>query len=118
MAGTYTITVLPAHYHGSESGNRTLGICVTGRDVTNYTKSDEGQGAWQAAPDIFLKKNNFPGFFEKKNLHKSFWNFPFATSLRAAAFGMFLGPSETKPKPRVGKPIYMKQRRDEIKIIN
>ena len=77
MAGTYTITVLPAHYNGSESGNRTLGICVTGRDVTNYTKSDEGQGAWQAAPDIFLEKNNFPGFFRKKKFAQVFLEFPF-----------------------------------------
>ena len=28
----------------SETGNRTPGICVTGRDVTNYTISDVANG--------------------------------------------------------------------------
>ena len=114
VAGTYTITVLPAHVLDSETGNRTLGICVTGRDVTNYTISDEGRAAWLAALGAFA---DFLGFSKKIFSAKSFWNVPFPTSLCAAAFGMFPRPWETRPETRVRIPILMKQRRDEKKII-
>ena len=73
----------------SETGNRTLGICVTGRDVTNYTISDEGRAAWLAALGAFA---DFLGFSKKIFSAKSFWNVPFPTSLCAAAFGMFPRP--------------------------
>ena len=33
----------------SSSGNRTPGVCVTGRNVTNYTNEDRRLGAFQAA---------------------------------------------------------------------
>ena len=82
VAGTYTITVLPAHVLDSETGNRTLGICVTGRDVTNYTISDEGRGARLAALGAFA---DFLDFRKKY----------FLLSL----FGMYLFRRRFAPQP-------------------
>ena len=79
VAGTYTITVLPAHVLDSETGNRTLGICVTGRDVTNYTISDEGRAAWLAALGAFAD-------FGKKKILQSL-------------FGMYLFRRRFAPQP-------------------
>ena len=87
---------------------------MTGRDVTNYTISDEGRGARLAALGAFA---DFLDFSKKIFFAKSFWNVPFPTPLCAAAFGMFPRPFETRPKTRVRIPILMKQRRDEKKII-
>ena len=40
LEGTNTTLVLRTRRESSITGNRTPGICVTGRDVTNYTMTD------------------------------------------------------------------------------
>ena len=40
-AGRFACVKMHRETKTSDTGNRTPGICVTGRDVTNYTMSDE-----------------------------------------------------------------------------
>ena len=78
----------------SETGNRTLGICVTGRDVTNYTISERsGVSGFRSQYLVLAKHARF-----------RLRQYPDASGKTAGTNGRSAGGSKTKKQKDIQHP--------------